>query len=354
LAGPKTVVVGDDTIRARIGVVVSTGSKPFVPPIPGLDGVDYWTNHEAIAADPLPDSMIVLGGGAVGCELGQVFSRFGCDVTILDGASRLLAYEEPEVSGLVESVFEAEGITVITGEHASSVSQQAGGIAVITDQGRSLLGERLLMATGRATDLSGLGLETAGVDESSRFIEVDDRMRAGEGLWAMGDITGKAMFTHVAVYQGSIIADDILGKEPKTPDYEAMPRVTFTDPEVAAVGLTEASARERGIDVATTHKQVPATFRGWLHKAGNQGIIKLIIDRSRRVLVGGTVVGPHAGEVLGLLSLAVHEATPIDRLRDMIYAFPTFHGGIGEALGAHARGVGKVVDPTYTESGYYD
>jgi pyruvate/2-oxoglutarate dehydrogenase complex dihydrolipoamide dehydrogenase (E3) component len=354
LDGPGRVVVDDDTISARMGVVVSTGSKPFIPPIPGLAEVDYWTNHEAIAADPLSESMVILGGGAVGCELGQVFARFGCQVTMVEGSDRLLAYEEPEASALVETVFESEGITVVTGEHAVSVSQDGDGITVQTEGGRSITGERLLVATGRMTDIAGLGLDTVGLDGSTRFIEIDDRMRAAEGLWAMGDITGKAMFTHVAVYQGTIIADDILGKGPMTPDYAALPRVTFTDPEVAAVGLTEAMGRERGIDVAVTHKQVPATFRGWIHKTGNAGIVKLVVDREREILVGATIVGPHAGEVLGLASLAVHEKTPIDRLRNMIYAFPTFHGAIGEALGAFGRGVGKVVDPTYAESGYYD
>lgn len=354
LDGPRRVVVGDDSISARIGVVVATGSKPFIPPIPGLAEVDYWTNHEAIEANPLPKSMVILGGGAIGCELGQVFARFGCQVTMIEGSDRLMAHEEPEASALVESVFAAEGITVVAGEHAVSVSQEDGGITVQTEGGRSITGDRLLVATGRMTDPAGLGLDTVGLDGSTRFIDVDDRMRAADGLWAMGDITGRAMFTHVAVYQGTIIADDLLGRDPMTPDYEAVPRVTFTDPEVAAVGLTEALARERGIDVAVTHKQVPATFRGWIHKTGSEGIVKLVVDRERKVLVGATVVGPHAGEVLGLASLAVHEQTPIDRLRNMIYAFPTFHGAIGEALGAHGRGVGKVVDPTYEESGYYD
>lgn len=354
LDGPRRVVVGDETIRARIGVVVATGSKPFIPPIRGLSDVDYWTNHEAIAADPLPESLIILGGGAIGCELGQVFARFGCEVTIVEGSDRLLAHEEPEVSELVESVFASEGVTVVTGEHVTNVYQGPEGVTAETEGGRSITGERLLVVTGRAADPSGLGLGTVGLEASERFIEVDDRMRAAEGLWAMGDITGKGMFTHVAVYQGTILADDILGKEPRTPDFEALPRVTFTDPEIAAVGLTEAMARDRGIDVAVTHKQVPATFRGWLHKTGNDGLIKLVIDRQRNVLVGGTVAGPYAGEVLGLVSLAVHEETPIERLRNMIYAFPTFHGGVGEALGAHGRGVGKVVDPRYDESGYYE
>ncbi|MEA1902003.1 MAG: NAD(P)/FAD-dependent oxidoreductase [Actinomycetota bacterium] len=352
LTGPKTVSVDDDSFTGRKGIVVATGSKPFIPPVPGLADVNYWTTHEAIAADPLPDSLIILGGGAVACELGQVFARFGCDVTIIEGTDRLLSHEEPEASEVIEAVFAAEGIAVVTGEHAASVSQGADGIEVRTEGGHSITASRLLVATGRTVDLSSLGLEEIGLDGSSRFIEVDDRMRAADGVWAIGDITGKMMLTHVGVYQSSIVVEDLLGKEPKTPDFEAMPRVTFSDPEVASVGLTEAMARERGIDVGTALKQVPATFRGWLHTVGNEGVVKLIVDRSRDVLVGATVVGPTAGEVLGLLTLAVHEGTSLERLRNMIYAFPTFHGGIGEALGAFGRGTGRIVDPDYDENAY--
>ncbi len=351
---PNAVAVNDQVFTARKGIVIATGSTPFIPPIPGLAEVDYWTTHEAIAADPLPESLIILGGGAVGCELGQLFARFGTDVTIIEGSNRLLSREEPEASEVIMTVFEDEGVTVVTGEHAASVSQSQEGINVHTDAGSSMLAAHLLVATGRTVDLSQLGLETAGLDGSARFIEVDERMRATEGIWAMGDISGKAMFTHVGIYQSTIIANQIMGKSQLIPDFEALPRVTFTDPEVAAVGITEANAEEQGFRVAIALKQVPSTFRGWLHTVGNRGIIKLIIDEQKRVLLGATVVGPNAGEVLGMLSLAVHEKTQIERLRSMIYAFPTFHGGIGEALGAYGRGTGKVVDPTYETSAYLD
>lgn len=354
LSGPKSVTVNGDTFTGRKGVVIAIGSKPFIPPISGLDEVDYWTTHEAIAADPLSDSMVILGGGAVGCELGQLFARFGCKVTIVEGGARLLSREEPEASEVVAVAFASEGIEVVTGEHAQSVSEGPDGIEVVTDAGRKITGSRLLVATGRTVDLTSLGLDEIGLDGTARSVEVDDRMRAADGIWAIGDITGKPMFTHVGVYEGMIVADDILGRDPATPDFAAMPRVTFTDPEVAAVGLTESMARESGLDVGIALKQVPATFRGWIHTVGNEGIIKLIVDRKRGVLIGATVVGPNAGEVLGLLSLAVHEATPLDRLRSMIYAYPTFHGGIGEALGAYGRGTGKVIDPTYDESAYLD
>jgi pyruvate/2-oxoglutarate dehydrogenase complex dihydrolipoamide dehydrogenase (E3) component len=333
-------------------VVIATGSKPAVPPIPGLADVAYWTTHEAIAADPLPGSMVVLGGGAVGCELGQVFSRFGVEVTIVEGRDRILPLEEPEASLLIGSVLQSEGIDVRTGMRVESAGGADDDVELTLEGGATVSANRVLVATGRTVDLSELGLDSAGVVANGRFIDVDDRMRAGDGIWAMGDITGKAMFTHAALQQSATIAGDILGRDQSPIRYEAMPRVTFTDPEVGSVGLSEAQAEERGLDVAVAVKNVPSTFRGWLHDTNIQGLIKLVIDTGAGTLVGATVVAPSGGEVLGLLSLAVHQRTPIDALRSLTYAFPTFHGGIGEALGAYARGTGTVIDPAYETSGH--
>ena len=352
LTGPRSVAVGEHTFHGRLGVVIATGSKPAVPPIPGLADVAYWTTHEAIAADPLPGSMIVLGGGAVGCELGQVFSRFGVEVTIVEGRDRILPLEEPEASLLIGSVFESEGIEVRTGMRVESAGGADDDVELTLEGGETVSANRVLVATGRTVDLSELGLDSAGVVANGRFVDVDDRMRAGDGIWAMGDITGKAMFTHAALQQSATIAGDILGRDQSPIRYEAMPRVTFTDPEVGSVGLSKAQAEERGLDVAVAVKNVPSTFRGWLHDTNIQGLIKLVIDTGAGTLVGATVVAPSGGEVLGLLSLAVHQRTPIDALRSLTYAFPTFHGGIGEALGAYARGTGTVIDPAYETSGH--
>jgi pyruvate/2-oxoglutarate dehydrogenase complex dihydrolipoamide dehydrogenase (E3) component len=195
-------------------------------------------------------------------------------------------------------------------------------------------------------DLSGLGLESVGLDGTARFIQVDERMRAADGIWAMGDVTGKAMFTHVALHQSAIVAADILGLDHPAARYDAVPRVTFTDPEVGAVGMSEAGARATGLDVVVVVKQLPVTFRGWLHVSGG-GIIKLIADRTTGVLVGATAAGPQGGEMLGLLNLAVHARVSLAELRSMIYAFPTFYGGIGEAVGAYGRGLATVIDPAY-------
>ena len=345
LTGPKTVTVNGTTYDAGIGVVIATGSRPFIPPIPGLSDVDYWTTHEAISVEELPSSLIILGGGAVGCELGQVFSRFGVDVTIVEGQNRLMVGEEPETSEVVRSVFESEGITIHFGARAESVEANGDVIAVNLGDGARLTADRLLVATGRSIDLEGLGLDAAGLDSSGRFIDVDDRMVAGDGIWAMGDVTGKGMFTHVAIHHGAIIAAEILGGTPPPAEYSALPRVTFTDPEVGSVGLTEANARSAGIDVVVTTKPVPATFRGWLHGPGSDGLIKLIADRKTGLLVGATAVGPRGGDVLGMLATAVHAKIPVATLQHMIYAYPTFYGGVGEAVGAYGRGIGTVIDP---------
>ena len=346
LTGPRTVTVGEESFTARRGIVIATGSKPAIPPIPGLAEVDFWTTHDVIEAEKLPKSMIVLGGGTVGCELGQVLARFGVEVTIVEARDRLLPAEEPEASKVVEAAFAAEGIHVHTGEAAQRVESRDELIVVTLAGGAKLVGERLLVATGRMIDLSGLGLESVGLDGTARFIQVDERMRAADGIWAMGDVTGKAMFTHVALHQSAIVAADILGLDHPAARYDAVPRVTFTDPEVGAVGMSEAGARATGLDVVVVVKQLPATFRGWLHVSGG-GIIKLIADRTTGVLVGATAAGPQGGEMLGLLNLAVHARVSLAELRSMIYAFPTFYGGIGEAVGAYGRGLATVIDPAY-------
>jgi pyruvate/2-oxoglutarate dehydrogenase complex dihydrolipoamide dehydrogenase (E3) component len=346
LTGPRSVLVNDETITAGRGIVIATGSSPSIPKIAGLDGVSYWTTHDVIQAEKLPESLIVLGGGVVGCELGQVLARFGVKVTIVEANDRLLPAEEPEASAAVAAAFEAEGIDVLTGAPVQRVGSRDGAIVATLSGGREVRAERLLVATGREVNVSGLGLESAGIDGAAKAIPVDERMRAADGIWAMGDCTAKGMFTHVALYQSAIIAADILGEEHPPARYDAVPRAVFTDPEVGAVGMTEAAAQAAGLDVLVAVKRVPYTFRGWLHRAGD-GVIKLVTDRQTGVLLGATVAAPRGGEMLGMLSLAVHTHRTIADLRSMIYAFPTFYGGIGEAVGAYGRGLATVIDPSY-------
>lgn len=344
LSGPRCVTVGDEEYTAEQAIVIATGSQPIIPPIPGLDGIDYWTTHDAIQADPLPASLVILGGGAVGCELGQVFARFGVEVTIVDGEERLLSHEEPEASALITQTFEAEGISVRSGARVVSAEQRPEGTTLILDDGRTCSGERLLIATGRRPDASALGLETLGVEATGSFVPVDEWLRVSDGVWSIGDATGKGMLTNVAMYQASIVVAQILGNETPPADYRAHPRVTFTDPEVGSVGMTEAQAHETGIEVDVVTKTGP-TFRGWIHGPGGEGVIKLIVDRNEGVLIGATAVSQHGGEVLGMLATAVHARVPVQTLNHMIYGFPTFTGGVGEAIGAHARGLVTVLDP---------
>jgi pyruvate/2-oxoglutarate dehydrogenase complex dihydrolipoamide dehydrogenase (E3) component len=320
-------------LRARLGIVIATGTAAAVPPIPGLAGTPFWANHEAIETERVPESLVVLGGGAIGAELAQVFARFGSRVSVAEGAGRLLPLEEPEAGDLLAGVFEREGITVRTGRPAAGVAYSPGrGFTVTLDGGEELNGAALLVATGRRADLAAVGVGAVGIDERLRAIPVDDHMRAAPGVWALGDITGKGAFTHMSMYQAGVVIDDILGREHCGAEYHAVPRVTFTDPEIGAVGLTERQAREAGLTVRTSVSQVPESARGWIHKAGNDGFIKLVEDCDRGVLVGATSAGPWGGEVLGALVVAVHAALPVQRLREMIYAYPTFHRAIEDAL----------------------
>jgi pyruvate/2-oxoglutarate dehydrogenase complex dihydrolipoamide dehydrogenase (E3) component len=276
---------------------------------------------------------VVLGGGAVGAELAQVFARFGSQVSIAEGADRLLPLEEPEAGDLLAGVFARDGLAVRTGRQAAAVAHSpGGGFTVTLEGGAELTGAALLVATGRRADLAAVGAGAAGIDERLRAIPVDGHMRAAPGVWALGDITGKGAFTHMSMYQAGIVIDDILGREHCAAEYHAVPRVTFTDPEIGAVGLTEREARDHGLTVRTSMSQVPESARGWIHKAGNDGFIKLVEDCGRGVLAGATSAGPWGGEVLGALAVAVHAEVPVQRLREMIYAYPTFHRAIEDAL----------------------
>ena len=332
LVAADVVAVGDQQFCASRAIVVATGTTPAIPPITGLADTPLWTNHDAIEAKELPGSIIVLGGGAIGAELGQVYARFGVDVTIVEAAQRLLPLEEPEAGRLLAEIFEREGVTVVTGAGATRVDHDGTQFHIRLADDRTVHAERLLVATGRRVDLAAIGADLLGVDPTARALPVDERLRVAERVWAVGDITGKGAFTHISMYQAGIAIADILGAPHPPADYRAVPRVTFTDPEVGSVGLSQQAAIDAGIDVSVGCVNVPSTARGWLHKAGNDGFIKLVADRQRGVLVGATAMGPNGGEVLGLLTLAVHTATPIEQLRSMIYAYPTFHRGIEDAL----------------------
>ncbi len=333
LTGPDQVTVGEDVLRARRGIVLNPGTSPAVPPVPGLAETPYWTNREAIETEQVPESMLVLGGGPIGVELGQVFARFGAAVTMIERADRLLSVEEPESSEVLDRVFKQEGISVCTGCTAASVAHDGAEFEVSLTSGSSVRGQKLLVAIGRHTDLAALGVGAVGLDEQAHHIPTDGHMRAAPGVWAIGDATGHGAFTHMSMYEGEIVIADILGRPGHEAEYHAVPRVTFTDPEIGSVGLSEAQARERGVEVRVGIAQVPASSRGWIHKAGNNGFIKLVADAQQGVLVGATSAGPVGGEVLSMLTLAVHARIPVRRLSEMIYAYPTFHQAVRDAVG---------------------
>jgi pyruvate/2-oxoglutarate dehydrogenase complex dihydrolipoamide dehydrogenase (E3) component len=332
LDGPGIVTTEDSRFHARRAVVLATGARATIPPIPGLASTPFWTNHELVEAKELPESLIVIGGGAIGAELSQVLARFGVSVTIVDTVSRLLNIEEPEVDAVVRKAFERDHIEVVTDAQTTKVSYTNLRFTVTLEDGRTVSAERLMVATGRTPDLTQLGLETVGVDISGKFVPTDETLRVTGNLWAVGDITGHGAFTHVAMYQSAIATAAILGQPFVPANYSAVPRVTFTDPEVGSVGLSEAAATQLGLDIQIGVAEVTSTTRGWIHNVDNAGFIKVVADMNKNILVGATAVGPHGGEVLGLLTLAVHQQTPIETLSSMMYAYPTFHRGVSEAL----------------------
>jgi pyruvate/2-oxoglutarate dehydrogenase complex dihydrolipoamide dehydrogenase (E3) component len=341
--GRLKVRVGDETYVGA-AVCIATGTSPALPPIDGLaelpTGVDglVWTNRDILRSPDAPASMVTIGGGAIGCELSQGLSRFGTGVTVIEAAPHLLMPEEPEAGAVVADVFEREGITVHEGVGVQSVARSGDGVVVTLADGTTATGEKLLVAAGRRPNLSDVGLDTIGLDPSARSLDVDEHMqvRGTDGLYAVGDITGRGAFTHVSVWQAKVLAAHLKGEPEPYGGYRGLAWVTFTDPEVGRVGMTEQQARDNGLRVRVGTTQIASNTRGWIWGPGNDGFIKLVEDADRGVLVGGTVVSPHGGEILGMLTLAVHAEVPTATLRTMHYAYPTLHRAVSEALQAMA------------------
>jgi pyruvate/2-oxoglutarate dehydrogenase complex dihydrolipoamide dehydrogenase (E3) component len=331
MTAPGQVTVGDTTYAARKGIVLNTGTAPAAPPIDGLDQVDYWTNRDVVRLTDLPESIIVIGGGPIGCEMAQVLAQFGVRVTVVEVADRLVAVEEPEASEILEKAFTDLGMDVITGAHIDRVSHDGDGFEVALD-GRSVRAERLLVAAGRRNNIADIGLEHVGLDPAARVLDPDERMRIADGVWAIGDITGKGAFTHVSMYQADVVVRDLLGKDGPWADYRAVGRVTFTMPEIGSVGLSEAAARKQGVDIKVASGDLGT--RGWI--AAEPGMVKLVADAGRGILVGGCAVGPSGGEVLSMIATAVHAEVPIATLAEMHFAYPTFHRALQPVLRALA------------------
>jgi dihydrolipoamide dehydrogenase len=343
LAG--TGVVEVDGVRYTAGhVVLATGSDPIIPPVPGLSGLEgIWTNREVTGMKAIPHRLLVLGGGPVGAEMSQAVHRLGGKVILVEGADHLLPHEPHPLGDALAETLRADGIELALGRRATAAGRDGKNYFLELDDGRTLSGDRLLIATGRRARVGGLGLEIVGAKFDKHGISVDAHLRAGERLWAIGDVTGLLQFTHVGKYQGRIVAANILG-DLREANYEAVPRVTYTDPQAASVGASEAmfSATARLSDVAKT-----ATYTR--DHAQSNGFMTLLSDGER--LTGAYALGPEAGEWLQQATLAIRARVPLAVLIDTIQPFPTFSEIYLDALKALEREIKAARQPAHQDDG---
>lgn len=327
LDGERRVLVGDAVLSARRAVVLATGSAAAMPPIDGLDSVPTWSNREATNAERVPASLVVLGGGPVGSELAQAWASLGSRVTLIEGGEHLLPREEPfageEVAAALRDRF---GVEVLTGTQAEQVRRQGEETVVVLGGGEEARGAELLVAVGRRPRTEGIGLESAGVETDEHgFLTTDDQMRVGgrPGLYAIGDVTGRALLTHVGKYQAWVAAESLLGRETEAiAEALGSPRVTFTDPQVAAVGKTLATAREEDVDAVAVDAPTDGTAGASFQGKGTGGTSRLVIDRERGTIVGATFTGFETADFLQAATVAIVAAVPLSRLRHAIAPFP--------------------------------
>jgi pyruvate/2-oxoglutarate dehydrogenase complex dihydrolipoamide dehydrogenase (E3) component len=337
LAGTGAVEV-DGVRHTAEHVVVATGADPFVPPIPGLRELDgVWTNREATGMKAVPRRLLILGGGPVGVEMAQIVRRLGGETALIEGSDHLLAREPAPLGEALGEVLRRDGVELALGMHASAAGRDGDDYVLTFDDGPELRGDRLLVATGRRPRVAGIGLETVGIEPDPRGIRVDDRLRAGERLWAIGDVTGIWPLTHVGEYEGDVVAANIAG-EPRVANYEAVPRVTYTDPQAAAVGAVEApysaTAPVSGVPKAATYTHAYAESTGFL---------TLLSDGAR--LTGAYALGPEAGEWLQQATLAIRAHVPLEVLSDTIQPFPSFSGIYEPALAALRMQIAEMPQP---------
>jgi pyruvate/2-oxoglutarate dehydrogenase complex dihydrolipoamide dehydrogenase (E3) component len=328
LAGERRVVVGDEELEATRAVILATGSLPAMPPIEGLDAIDdAWTNRDAATAKAIPERLVIMGGGVVGVEMSQAFQTLGSQVTLIEGERRLLPREEEYACAQVTEALEQYGVDIRTGQKASKVQERDGTVVVTTDDGTTAEGDTLLVALGRKPQTAGLGLDTVGLPDD-RPVEVDALMRVDGHPWlyAIGDINGRALFTHMGKYQGRIAADHILGEDTAVPhgaDGPLSPRVIFTEPQVAAVGHTTDTAAREGLEVEVVETTTSGNAGGSFYGRNATGTTRLLIDRSRRVIVGATITGAEIGDMLHAATIAIVAEVPLERLRHAVPCFPT-------------------------------
>ncbi|HEY5977687.1 MAG TPA: NAD(P)/FAD-dependent oxidoreductase [Solirubrobacterales bacterium] len=328
LDGERRVVVGDKELTARKIVVVATGSAAAMPPIDGLDTAKPWNNREGTTSRQVPESMIVLGAGPVGSELSQAWSTMGTNVTLVEGADQILPREEPFAGEQVASALREEhGVDVRTGVKAERVSREGGRVRVELDDGSSVEAEELLVAIGRSPRTAEIGLDSVGVEPGKGgYLETDDRLRVGDSEWlyAVGDVNGRALFTHMGKYQAWVAAENALGR-----DVEAIaegigsPRVTFTDPQVAAVGKTLAQAEADGIDAEAVDVPTDGTAGASFYGKDTGGTSRFVVDRGNETIVGATFTGFETADFLQGATIAIVGEVPLPRLRHAVAAYPT-------------------------------
>jgi dihydrolipoamide dehydrogenase len=327
LDGERRVRVGDDVLEARQAVVIAVGTEPAVPPIPGLREAKPWTNREATIAKSVPTRLLVLGGGFIGCEMAQAYATLGSHVTMVEALPRLLANEEEFAGDQVRAALEEAGIEIHLGSKASAVARTNGEVTLSVDGVGDLVGDELLVAVGRRPLTGDLGLETVGL-EGGKSIAVDDGLRVPghDWLYVVGDANGRALLTHMGKYQARLAADRILGKvvdlDPHS-DGALSPRVTFTDPQVAAVGYTLAKAREAGLNVRAIDVSTSGNAGGSFYGRNAPGTARLVVDEDQGLVVGATITGPEVQDFLHAATIAIVGEVPLERLWHAVPTFPT-------------------------------
>ncbi|MDX6692378.1 MAG: hypothetical protein QOG15_3835 [Solirubrobacteraceae bacterium] len=323
ILGPGRVQAGDRVLETE-RIVIATGTDAAIPPIDGLADSGYWTNREATTLQQIPASVIVLGGGAIGVELGQFLRRMGAEVTLVEAADRLLAGNEPDVSERAERALTEDGVDVMTRTAAERVQSRDGARIVTLADRREISAQELLVATGRRPRVQDIGLEALGIEPDSKGISVDERCRAADRVWAIGDVTGIMPFTHAGKYQARIAVADICGEDVRA-DYGAIPRVVFCDPEIAAVGLTGARVRERGTEILTSRIELADSIaRPHTYEQNPRGTLGLLADAERKILIGAWAWAPMASEWIHYAALAIKAQVPLAVLRDTVPQFPTY------------------------------
>ena len=328
LTGERRVRVGDEELEATRAVILSTGSIPAMPPIEGLDAIDdAWTNREATTAKQIPGRLVIMGGGVVGVEMSQAFQTLGSQVTLIEGERRLLPREEDYACAQLTEALTEYGVDVRTGQKAERVEQRGDDVVVTTSDGREAPGDVLLVALGRTPQTKGIGLEALGIDTDGP-VQVDLRMQVPGHSWlyAIGDVNGKALFTHMGKYQGRVAADHIHGLDTAIShgaDGALSPRVIFTEPQVAAVGHTTDTAAEAGLVVQVVETSTSGNAGGSFYGRDAPGTSRLLIDRERRVVVGATITGAEVGDLLHAATVAIVGEIPLERLRHAVPCFPT-------------------------------